>query len=217
MATLRIRVNDLRSINPSLASEWHPSKNGTLMPYDVTAGSGKKVWWLGKCGHEWVAQIARRNNGCGCPICAGLVVLPGFNDLETVNPTLAAQWHPTKNINFTPREITAGSGKHVWWVCEKGHEWKAMISDRNHGKGCPVCAGKKVVPGINDLCTVNPDLAAQWHPTKNGYLQPSQVAPKSRKKVWWLGKCGHEWQATLANRSRKSGCPICFKLSKGLK
>lgn len=28
----------------------------------------------------------------------------------------------------------------------------------------------KLIPGVNDLATVNPELAKEWHPTKNGNL-----------------------------------------------
>lgn len=68
---------------------------------------------------------------------------------------------------------------------------------------------RKVIKGKNDLETVNPELAAQWHPTKNGELTPDDVAPMSDKKVWWLGKCGHEWQAEISSRTQGHGCPYC--------
>ena len=64
--------NDLQSVNPTLASEWHPTKNGVLTPNMVSYGSGKKVWWRCKLGHEWQAYINHRSNGIGCPICATL-------------------------------------------------------------------------------------------------------------------------------------------------
>ena len=56
----------------------------------------------------------------------------------------------------------------------------------------------RLMTGLNDLATVNPDLAAEWHPTKNAPLLPSQVTGGSSKKVWWLGKCGHEWEAVIS-------------------
>ena len=72
MADLSItRPNSLQIINPELAKEWHPTKNGDLTPHDVTTGSNKKVWWLGKCGHEWYVSPHSRGKGSGCPICAG--------------------------------------------------------------------------------------------------------------------------------------------------
>lgn len=56
---------------------------------------------------------------------------------------LAKEWHPTKNGELTPKDITSGSGKKVWWLCSKGHEWQARVADRTSGKGCPYCSGKK--------------------------------------------------------------------------
>lgn len=71
MAKLIVGQNDLATVNPNLAVEWHPSKNGSLLPSQITAGSNKKVWWLGKCGHEWEAAIYSRAAGKGCPYCYG--------------------------------------------------------------------------------------------------------------------------------------------------
>ncbi|MBP5406465.1 zinc-ribbon domain-containing protein [bacterium] len=75
-------INDLATVNPELAKEWHPTKNGDLLPSIVAAGSGKKVWWLGKCGHEWQAVVVNRNKGIGCPICVNQQILQGYNDLR---------------------------------------------------------------------------------------------------------------------------------------
>lgn len=94
----------------------------------------------------------------------------GQNDLATVNPDLASEWHPTKNGNLSPTQITAGTSKKVWWMCSEGHEWEAAVSSRCGGIGCPYCSGKRAIAGISDLATVNPKLAAEWHPTKNGDL-----------------------------------------------
>ena len=70
----------------------------------------------------------------------------------------------------------------------------------------------KVLAGFNDLATVNPELAGEWNTEKNGALTPQQVMQgSSREKVWWCCPWGHEYQATIANRSRGSGCPICNK------
>lgn len=77
---------------------------------------------------------------------------------------------------------------------------------------------RKILPGFNDLATTNPDIAAEWHPTKNGDLKPTDVVAGSNRKVWWLGKCGHEWEAPVSYRSRRGdGCPVCSKVSLGRK
>lgn len=56
---------------PDLAAQWHPTRNGDLMPCDVTLGSRRKVVWAcPACGHEWEATVNSRSSGSGCPLCA---------------------------------------------------------------------------------------------------------------------------------------------------
>ena len=209
-----IGFNDLASINPLLAEEWHQTKNEKIRPQDVTDGSNIKVWWQCKKGHEWKASVKSRKKGNGCPYCSGHTVLPGFNDLLTVNPKLASQWHPTKNGDVFPTNVTANSSKKFWWLCENGHEWSATIANRNKGTGCPICSNKKVLAGYNDLATINPQLASEWHPTKNKTLTPKDVTAFSNKKVWWLCPMGHEWEASISHRSNGRRCPKCSEESK---
>lgn len=134
-----------------------------------------------------------------------------FMPLSEANPKLAGEWHPTKNGSLTPSDVAPGSEKKVWWRCAKGHEWETMVNSRSKGSGCPYCSGTKVLDGINDLATLNPTLAAEWHPTKNGTLTPSNVTPGNHKKVWWRCDKGHEWETTVNHRSRGCGCPYCYK------
>lgn len=137
-------------------------------------------------------------------------------------PELAAEWHPTKNGTLTPDKVTYSSTKVVWWKCKQGHEWKSSIFSRgNHAlpgtltpHQCPYCSHKKASPDYN-LQVISPEIAAEWHPTKNGDLKPTDVLPRSNKKVWW--QCSrsqmHEWQTSPHNRINKSGsitkCPFC--------
>jgi hypothetical protein len=205
-----IGFNDFATTQPELAAEWHPTKNGDITPQHVVRGTRKKAWWLCQNGHEWEAIIANRVWGNGCPYCTHQWVLQGENDLLTLEPELARQWHPTKNGSTTPGQIFSTTGKKYWWLCEKGHEWDAKVSNRkSFGLGCPVCANQRLLPGFNDLETTQPELAAEWHPTKNGELLPSQIFPNADLKPWWLGKCGHEWTADVGSRTRGNGCPFC--------
>ena len=196
--------------HPEIAKEWHPTKNDTLKPTDVTAGSNKKVWWICEKGHEWEASIANKTAGRGCPYCSNKKVLTGYNDLAITHPEIAKEWHPTKNGDLKPTDVTFGSRKRVWWQCEKGHEWQAKIANRNSGKGCPYCANRKVLAGYNDLATTHPEIAKEWHPTKNGDLKPTNVTVGSDKKVWWICEKGHEWKTTIGSRTLlSSNCPHC--------
>ncbi|MDF2534446.1 MAG: putative zinc-ribbon domain protein [Bacillales bacterium] len=208
-------TNDLATVNLELAKEWHPTKNGNKLPSDFLVGSSKKVWWMGKCSHEWDAKINSRHKGTGCPYCINLKVLKGFNDLETLNPQLAKEWHPNKNGELRPTDVTPGVGKKVWWLGKCGHEWDAQILSRNNGTGCPYCANQKILKGFNDLETKYPHLAREWHPTKNGDKKPTDVIANGDKKVWWLGECGHEWDAIIYNRINGSSCLICRKNRSG--
>lgn len=203
----------LAELNPELARQWHPTKNGKLTINDVTAGSNIKVWW--KCpegdDHEWKTTVAHRSNGRNCPICSGHKVAKSTS-LGTLNPELAKEWHPTKNGNLTPIDVSPGSGRKVWWKCNKGddHEWQAYVNNRSKGSGCPICTNHKAVES-NSLGKVHPELAKEWHPTKNGVLTPKDVAFGTHKKVWWRCHKGidHVWQTSPSLRIIGTGCPFC--------
>ncbi len=141
--------NDLVTTNSKLVKEWNYERNGDLKPDMITSSSRKKVWWKCEKGHEWQAFIYSRNAGTGCPYCSGRYAIVGINDLQTVNPTLAKEWNYKKNSDLKPNMFTSGSGKKVWWKCEKGHEWQASINSRNHGNGCPYCSGRYTIEGEN--------------------------------------------------------------------
>jgi hypothetical protein len=105
------------------------------------------------------------------------------------------------------------SNKEVWWRCSRNrnHEWPAKIQHRVNGSGCPYCRHKLPSPE-NNLASAHPELAAEWHPTRNGSLKPEHVLPQSNKTVWWLCAKGsrHEWRAKIQNRTvHGTGCPYC--------
>lgn len=127
-----VGVNDLATLNPTIASEWNFDKNGENRPEQYCLHSGKKVWWRCKEGHEWQATIdsRTRQKGNGCPYCAGQRVIKGKNDLVTIAPELAEQWNYEKNGNLLPEDVCVSSGKKVWWKCSYGHEWCVSPNSR---------------------------------------------------------------------------------------
>ena len=199
------------SDHPELVKEWHPTKNQDLTPSDVSVGSHRKVWWVCEKKHEWEAQVKSRAEGSGCPYCTNRKVIPGDNDLATTHPQIASQWHPTKNGKLTPQAVVSGNTTKVWWICPQGHEYKTSIHSRTGiNTGCPVCSGKQVLPGFNDLASKYPDIAAQWHPTLNGTMTPQKVTPTSNQKAWWLCEKGHAYESYISSKTNKhSGCPYC--------
>lgn len=343
------KENSFATVSPELADQWHPTKNHNLSPNDVTARSPKKIWWLCKRGHSFKSTVYNRAIGTGCPYCSGrtsdlevrvyvemkgifgqvewrkkifgyecdvylpekkigievdsyhwhkdkteheilknnkfeecgvklfrirdarlstlsetdiffsqtdhhfviierllnslsrllgdedrekvktyllkqqlqceieyktiLSYLPGplpDQSLMVLEPTLAMAWNYIKNGPLTPEMFSVHSGKKVWWVCNEGHEWEAPINIRTgvNQAGCPYCSGRYATKERN-LAILNPDLAREWHPVKNGTLKPNDVTPRSHRVVWWLCKEGHEWKAIINNRFRGNGCPFC--------
>ena len=211
--------NDLATEYSYLCKEWHPTRNGNLCPEDVFSGSNKRVWWkCNICNYEWRAYVySRTGMNTGCPVCAGKIVIYGLNDITTTHPELVVEWDYEKNIECVPEEVSAGSNKRIWWICNKGHKWNAQINDRTHGRGCPICANtqrpiarqKTIVNKVGSLLNTNPKIAKQWHEEMNFPLFPNMISAGSSKKVWWKCEKGHVWQANINSRVKGNGCPIC--------
>lgn len=137
---------------PHLVKEWHPTKNGELTPNDITHGSHKKVWWLCSNGHTYSQQINNKTIlKYGCPECSGRRASES-NNLSTQYPEIVKEWHPTLNKQFKATEVTYGSEKKAWWLCPKGHSYKATINNRTlRQSGCPQCSNQSSEPEIRIL------------------------------------------------------------------
>lgn len=136
-------------------------------------------------------------------------------NLTITHPELAAEWHPTKN-GFGPDCVTKGSHRKIVWLCKYGHEWSAPVNSRTYqGNGCPYCGNKKLLEGFNDFTTRFPDLAKEWHPTKNDSLDASALVHR-KDMIWWkCSICDYDWPSTLENRIYGRGCPACANKRKG--
>jgi hypothetical protein len=201
---------DLATTNPRLVEEWDFDKN-EIKPFEVKAGTGKKVWWKCENGHSWEATIVSRARlNAGCPYCSGYKAYKGETDLLTTNPELGEQWDYQKN-DVSIYDVMSGSSKKAWWICEKGHSYEAVISSRAKlNSGCPYCAGQKAIQGENDLETLYPQMACEWDYEKNK-IKPSEITAKSSRKVWWKCKRDHSYNAVVYSRTgdNKTGCPYC--------
>lgn len=204
--------NSLAAKYPTLAAEWETEKNAPLLPTQVAPGTLRKVWWLCPKGHSYYSSIASRAGGTGCPACAGQVVIPSENDLASQYPQLAAEWDGERNGALLPEAVTTNSNRKVWWLCGRGHSYAAPVAARTRkGSGCPYCANRKVLQGFNDLATLYPRAAVEWHPTLNDALMPEEVVAGSHRKAWWQCSLGHVWKAAIYSRTggRLCGCPVC--------
>lgn len=192
---------------PEIAKDWHPTKNGSLTPRDVRISDEiVPVTW--RCqehpDQEWVSTTWQRvYRVTMCPVCRlARRLAPGrVTVLSETHPEVAAQWHPTKNGWLTPDQVGTRSDEKVWWQCPVNpkHEWRAIVGNRTgRNAGCPQCArrgGRPRRPAEGqDLATLHPELAAMWHPTKNGNVTPSDVGANSAFKAWWRCADGHEFR-----------------------
>lgn len=180
--------NSLADIMPWLALEWDPDVTSGPTPWTVRPYSAETGHWICPTGHHYPAIFANRAfNGTGCIYCRGGRLLPGSNDMAHSHPTLAQMWDPDAGNKKTPQEFKAGNQKlKIGWLCPLGHKFVRRPSDlvRSGGR-CTVCVGRVLLPGVNDLATLRPDVAAQWNYEKNGILTPDQVKPGTARKVWW--------------------------------
>lgn len=195
---------------PDVAAQWHHSLNGELTPEQVAPHSGIPRWWECDYGHPpWKSSPHNRAAGKGCIYCAGMAATPETS-FEANYPDLMKEWHPAKNSDIDPSALLPFSNKRVWWRCEAGHEWQAILYSRTKGNGCAQCAGLAVTKE-NCLAANYPALLEEWHPTRNGELTPDGITARNPKNVWW--QCAadqtHEWQASPYNRTNGRGCPYC--------
>ena len=169
--------------------------------------------------HIWATAYSEIKRGRGCPFChtAGSGSRPSANhNFAIAHPELAKHWHPTLNKKG-PSQYTPTSGKVAWWQCPKSklHVWDAKIqslvnnkSAESQHKGCSFCSGMRVCAD-NSLAHLEPELAKQWHPTKNKDT-PHDVTTRNNKIRWWVCKFGHDdWPAQIASRTAGAGCPRC--------
>jgi hypothetical protein len=196
--------------HPHLACEWNYNKNINIDPQDHVSSSNLRVYWVCNIGHEWICSIRKRAEGNNCPICYQQAFAKKNPLIDCID--ICAQWNYVKNNELSPDNFSKNSHKRVWWKCDRGHEWEATIISRTNGNGCPMCAGKKATKE-NCLATIFPQIANEWHNTKNGDLTPFDVTPSSGKKVWWKCQNGHEWKAVIYSRQSR-GCSECqgFKI-----
>ena len=191
------------------------------LAFDVTTGSGRKLTFVcPDCKQKFEAAICNvvrsvGNGTTGCPVCAGRKVVPGINDLASQYPEVATMWSSKNKLPAS--EVATQSGKKAFFKCHNcGQEFEARIHhvvdavDNGH-TGCPVCAGRKVVPGINDLASQCPEAAAMW--SSKNKLSASEVAVKSSKKAFFKCRdCGQEFEAAIQNvvRSVGNGFTGCY-------
>jgi hypothetical protein len=204
----KIPLNDSNRLSlaaPELAKEWDSERNAMQPDSIAVHTAAKRFWWKCSEGHSWQAIIRdRHRSGSRCPYCAGVFLTPD-NSLERKFPEIAKLWHPSKNGNLRPCDVSHSSHKKVWWQCSEGHDWSAPPNriTKLNGNGCQRCAGNETIP----LSVKAPHLREEWADTESFDSTPSS---SKRLFVWKCTKGHPSWKASPGNRVwAKSGCPYC--------
>ncbi len=136
----------------------------------------------------------------------------GYNDLATTHPDIAKGLDPVLNGATTAQTIQAAARRSLAWRCPRNrHVYWATASNRTQGgTNCGICSNRTIVPGINDLTTTHPRLAAELNPAyEAGHPATKMCAGSGDKPEWICPDCGHRYKMSLYNRSQGSGCEPC--------
>ena len=121
-------TNCLAFTHPHLISEW--SAKNDITPYDIVAGSGKKVWWQYSCGHEVFARVSSHAiKQYGCRVCLTKSHDKYIDEVKKNNP---------RNITVFSKYINKRTKIQVQCnICN--HIWATRPDNLLKGCGCPNC------------------------------------------------------------------------------
>lgn len=215
-------INDLASKYPKAAAMW--SNKNEKSASEICANSGEQaVFVCPDCKQEFEARTysvvnSTKNGNTGCPVCADKKFVPGINDLATKCHEAATMW--SRKNDYTPYEIPVYSSNRAIFVCpDCEQEFKATVKDvvrsvrKYNTTGCPICAGQKVVPGINDLASKCPKAATMWS-NKNKHSASEFTVKSNKKALFVCPDCKQEFETVIKNIVRSTsmgltGCPVC--------
>jgi hypothetical protein len=208
-----------------LARAWDHQKNKEK-PDSVSLGSKTPFWWkCEKCGNQFESSPnSRRLAKEICRKCA-----TAARDSRNVErrgsllkryPDICAEWDYAANTGLDPSQLLPNTPRKAFWRCGScSHQFSSRIDHRiGMGVGCPRCRelGRvdkhraAFVKKSGSLSDAFPEIAKQWHPSRNLPLLPSQFTSGSRRKIWWRCKRGHSWRAAISNRIYgETDCPYC--------
>lgn len=135
-----------------------------------------------------------------------------MSSLAEKYPNLLDEWDTEQNSSLDPEKITSGSNLKVWWKCQCGTQWQAVVKKRTAGgSNCPSCKKSKVKTG-ESLEEKNPEIAKEWDYSKNINLSPKDFTASSHREVWWKCNQGHEWSQPIHKRTyTNQKCVSCSK------
>lgn len=201
-------------------------RNENIDVESLTKISRDKLWWRCKNGHAYQVSVFSRVRSNGCKECNKAQIWSRITYknqqkgkyarlVDKGSTEILSLWDASQN-SIPIDEISAGSSKKYKWKCPEGHVWEAAPKSLLRGTRCPQCLRKTIafrnqsraIKRSGSLYDARPDLRAEWDPAND--VNIDEVSPGSNKRIKWICKYGHKWEATIGNRvGRNSGCPFC--------
>jgi len=139
-----------------------------------------------------------------------------FDDLraELFTPTNHHTFCPYKGVaSYWSLTVGDRAAENVVWRYENpypqlpqlegyvGFYWGRMDRWTEDGE---TVEGPREIPGridtTNQLKALYPELAREWHTTRNPGISPYEFAADSNTEVWWQDAEGREWRARIKDR-----------------
>ncbi|GGJ22755.1 zinc-ribbon domain-containing protein [Paenarthrobacter histidinolovorans] len=232
-AEMAAPARNIRSANPAAAKTtkmlladsddaaldwWDHERNEEKSFRTVTLRATRSCHWIcPECRLSFSAKVLDMTAGrASCPDCSELRKAEWEIEYERWKstpvadvPELAAAWADEAD----PRTVmVAGHWMLRRFRCPAGH-YPRLSPLTFLQSGCPSCRGTETRKAQkNWLANLLPEIASQWHPTRNGNLTPHNVVWDSQRTVWWRAECcGHEWEETPRSRDKydRLHCPRC--------
>lgn len=204
------RLKSLANFRPDLEKWLDPEYNQKLEDY--LPQSNKTLHFVCKENHkfDYVISDMPDAENFDCPICNGVRIEPGFNDVATLRPELVNEWSSNNSFSLS----TVGKGSHFrgLWVCpDCGYEYPLEVRDRfeHLDNSCPVCNGRIVITGINDLATKQPELVDKLSDELK--VVANKILFKQTKWLKWKCQtCGGIYPDSIGNVvAGINNCPYC--------
>ncbi len=218
------RTRELFVDSDAVALQWwdHDANDAADLATATIRALRDAHWRCPECGHRFTERIRDMAQFPRCPVCAKKRAVEGAAERERLKvtpvsmvPELVAAWADEADPATV---MLAGDFTLRRFRCPVGHHPR-ITPLRFLRNGCPSCRGNQTRNERLEAVTADPDahqmnreIAAQWHPDRNGRLPLEALSPGSRRQVWWLDpECGHEWQASPAEREygQRLRCPMC--------
>lgn len=197
---------------------WDHDRNDETLLHTASVRATRTAHWVcPECGLGFEEQVYLMASHPSCPECSTRRQADRHARLErwrttpvSAVPELVAVWDDDADPSQAMVHATYPLRR---LRCPNGHHPR-LTPLRYLESGCPSCRANITRSAIDrpTLAKARPEIAAQWHPTRNGNLDPGMIGPDSTRVVWWRSDCcGHEWREQVRDRDkyRRLRCPHC--------